>query len=519
MADQQAILQELARKRRARTLAVPTDDNRVKARLRDFGEPICLFGEGPGDRRERLRDVMARKVVEEEGSQTRGRGRAVSVEVEDEDEDEEIVEEFYTPGPEELLEARTAIAQYSLPRARARIAEQRAEIDIPFPQRKKIRHEFYTEAKSFSIFSSQVADDRPASVCAFAPGSRFFATGGWSGLVKLWTVPGSERVWTWKGHKDRVSGIAFHPHATMPNHAPTTVALASCSSDSTINLYSLRQSTPLATLEGHVGRVARVAFHPSGRWLASTGFDTTWRLWDVERQEEMVEQEGHAREVYAIGFQGDGALVGTAGFDSHARIWDLRSGRSITNLSGHVRPILSLDFDPNGYTVATGGEDNTVRIWDLRTRKCIYTIAAHENLVSSVRFWKGRVAELGASFGGAVNGGGDHAMNGVEAFAPDDHMRRQQLDGSFLVTTSYDGTVKLWTEGDWKCLRVMQGHEGKVMDGDVSGGTCRDLAGCDLISSLDPANSCLDGRFIGTVGFDRTFKLWTREMDIGSLEV
>ncbi|KAJ3338844.1 hypothetical protein HDU93_008979 [Gonapodya sp. JEL0774] len=313
MADQQAIMQELARKRRARTLAVPTDDNRVKARLREFGEPICLFAEDPGDRRERLRDIMARKAVQEDQAEDAGRaGRAASAEVESDEEDEQIVEEFYTPGPEELLEARTAIAAYSLPRARARIAEQRAEIEIPFPQRKKVRHEFYTETKTFSIFSSQVADDRPASVCAFAPGSRFFATGGWSGLIKLWTVPGSEKVLIWKGHKDRVSGIAFHPEATLPHHSPKTVSLASCSTDSTILLYSLRQSTPIATLEGHIGRVARVAFHPCGRWLASTGFDTTWRLWDVERQEEMVEQEGHAKEVYAIAFQGDGSLVGTA---------------------------------------------------------------------------------------------------------------------------------------------------------------------------------------------------------------
>jgi hypothetical protein len=30
----------------ARFLAVPTEDGRVKERLRELGEPICLFGEG-----------------------------------------------------------------------------------------------------------------------------------------------------------------------------------------------------------------------------------------------------------------------------------------------------------------------------------------------------------------------------------------------------------------------------------------------------------------------------------------
>ena len=43
--ENQVLLDELERKKRARTLAVPTDDNRVKARLREIGEPITLFGE------------------------------------------------------------------------------------------------------------------------------------------------------------------------------------------------------------------------------------------------------------------------------------------------------------------------------------------------------------------------------------------------------------------------------------------------------------------------------------------
>lgn len=42
----------------------------------------------------------------------------------------------------------------------------------------------------------------------------------------------------------------------------------------------------MATLEGHSpSRVARVEFHPSGRFLAATVFDNSWRLWDLETGE------------------------------------------------------------------------------------------------------------------------------------------------------------------------------------------------------------------------------------------
>lgn len=49
--ENKVILDELERKKKARTLAVPTDDNRVKARLREIGEPITLFGERVSDSR------------------------------------------------------------------------------------------------------------------------------------------------------------------------------------------------------------------------------------------------------------------------------------------------------------------------------------------------------------------------------------------------------------------------------------------------------------------------------------
>ena len=43
--ENKVILDELERKKKARNMAVPTDDNRVRARLREIGEPITLFGE------------------------------------------------------------------------------------------------------------------------------------------------------------------------------------------------------------------------------------------------------------------------------------------------------------------------------------------------------------------------------------------------------------------------------------------------------------------------------------------
>src|SRR5271168_4577681 len=88
--QQAALLQEIERKKRARQIPVPTDNARVIALLREYGEPITYFGEDPGARRDRLREILSQRM--EKGERIR-----VNEEEEEEDEDEG---EYYTPGTE-----------------------------------------------------------------------------------------------------------------------------------------------------------------------------------------------------------------------------------------------------------------------------------------------------------------------------------------------------------------------------------------------------------------------------------
>lgn len=78
-----------------------------------------------------------------------------------------------------------------------------------------------------------------------------------------------------------------------------------------MKLWSLDSDEPVADIEGHTVRVARVMWHPSGRFLGTTCYDRSWRLWDLEAQEEILHQEGHSMGVYDIAFHQDGSLAGT----------------------------------------------------------------------------------------------------------------------------------------------------------------------------------------------------------------
>ncbi len=90
------------------------------------------------DRRERLRDFLSRNP------------EAIPLmadESEAESEESEAEEEFFTYGPDGLLEARRSILDFSIPRAKQRIAAQSQEVQVDLVFRKKIRFEWYSHCK------------------------------------------------------------------------------------------------------------------------------------------------------------------------------------------------------------------------------------------------------------------------------------------------------------------------------------------------------------------------------------
>ncbi|TIC70800.1 RNA processing-related protein [Wallemia mellicola] len=413
-AELQATEDMFERRKVLRTLAVPTDDNKVRERLRAFGLPMTLFGERPEDRRSRLKSMIAD--MQEEA------GEKAKIESEDESEEEE---EFYTVGSQELLQTRRLLAEYSIPRAKRRIEKERDDWAKPL---------------------KSIVDAR----------KRTFE------YIKLWDIPNCNHQMTLRGHDGLVGGVDWHPQATL-NQSKSSVNLASGSQDSTVALWSLEKDTPLATLKGHTHQVRRVAFHPSGRYLGSASFDETWRLWDVETQAELQLQEGHSKEVYALAFQDDGALVGSAGMDAIGRVWDLRTGRTAMVLDGHADKILALDFSPNGYQCATGSGDGKIMIWDLRALKSISTMPAHNISVGDLKFYRQPETVL--------NSRNDKQDVKMDESGDNEDMsplvKEPYSHGLFLASAGFDGYTKLWSADDWICQRSIA-ENSKIMSVDVS---------------------------------------------------
>lgn len=442
---QEKAMQDLMMKRRAKALAVPTNDMAVRTRLRRLGEPITLFGEREMERRDRLRMIMAK--LDAEGQLEKlmkaDEDEEAAASAAKEDAEEEVFQyPFYTYGSKALLDARVDIVKYSIVRAALRIHRAQRKRDDPDEDMDAEMDWALKQAGNLVLDCSEIGDDRPLSGCSFSQDGKLLATCSLSGVAKLWSMPQVQKVSTLKGHTERATDVAFSP---VHNH------LATASADRTARLWNTEGSL-LRTFEGHLDRLARISFHPSGKYLGTTSFDKTWRLWDIDTGEELLLQEGHSRSVYGIAFHHDGSLVASCGLDALARVWDLRTGKSILALEGHVKPVLGASFSPNGYHLATGGEDNTCRVWDLRKKKSLYTIPAHSNLVSEVKF--------------------------------------EPQEGYFLVTASYDMSAKIWSARDFKPVKTLAGHEAKVTSLDIVGdGHCIATVSHDRTIKLWSSNS------------------------------
>jgi len=439
----------ISRKQIARTGLIPTSDSDVKQKLRGIGKPICLFGEKPVDRRERLRKEVEDFVIET------GEIPDILSVSKNKDKSEEKVEEneiFYTEGIPELKLARIDIAKYSFLRGAYRIELAKKKfMEIDRIQEGIEYESFLEEHKNFEFISSQYADERGCSRGKLSPEDQYFAVAGISGLCTVLDIPNLNKVTQLKGHTDKVNCVAFHPGflKEIPKKGPN---IATCSNDCLVKIWSFDNSleNQLSISLKHEDRVNMLEFHPMGRYLASTSHDKTWRLWDIETKKEILLQEGHSAPVFPIHFQKDGALVATGDLSGIGLVWDLRSGRSIMSLQGHVKQMISIKFSGNCYQLATGSDDNTLRIWDLRRKMATHVIPAHNSSISDIEY--------------------------------------EHLDSKFMLTCSYDSTFKIWNNRDWSVVKTFSSSSD---------------------SKLTSIGITKDNKNILTTSLDRTVKLWT----------
>lgn len=105
------------------------------------------------------------------------------------------------------------------------------------------------------------------------PTDQGLASGHWNYRVRLWRLSDGAPLATLEGHKGRVECLAISPDGHM---------LASGSLDKTVRLWKLPEGTPLAILGDQTNGVESLMISPGRQVLVSVSSNGTVRLWILE---------------------------------------------------------------------------------------------------------------------------------------------------------------------------------------------------------------------------------------------
>jgi WD40 repeat protein len=183
---------------------------------------------------------------------------------------------------------------------------------------------------------------------------------------------------------------------------------------------------PLLRLETgmHTAPIRRIATDAAGRWAVTASEDKTARVWEVASGRQLAvlrppQDVGDEGKLYAVALSPDGAVVAVGGWtgwdwDKEAMIYlfDRASGRLLRRLPGLPDRVCHLAFSPDGRWLAASLRGaNGVRIFEAT-----------------------RGEETGRD---AAYGSDSYSVH----FSP---------DGQRLLTTSFDGQVRLYAVNDGK---------------------------------------------------------------------
>ena len=229
-------LRRLELKQRARSIVVPTDLTEIKSRLRELGQPVTLFGEGPADRRERLRETIAALELDDgqlsKMQELMSRKRTLVAGKQTESAQAHAKESVFSPATEAMVEMRKYLAGYSFERARERIVHTHhiRSSEKEQLEEDRVAAELFAHSREMAINASQFIDERPATCVRYSPRGNLLATSTLGTSVKVWDSSDMRMVQELKGHEERVKAVAWHPELGVE-------LLASASADGTCILW------------------------------------------------------------------------------------------------------------------------------------------------------------------------------------------------------------------------------------------------------------------------------------------
>lgn len=492
-------------------IPLPGPDADVRAALRDRGHPVCLFGEDPYDRRERLREVLVAERERSKGGRRppeggggKGKGKAEGAlgggggggvggsgdggdGGDDTDQSGSEWEtdtdtsgdgdgggsgstpaappppaEYYTPGPPALHTLRLSLLLPTLRRAAARAGAAAAATPAAAAAAEEAA---LAATRGLALRATVHASLRPLSAIALLPSppggdggggwdggvDAAVAVGSWGGDVCLWRLPAATRPIAGAPpdylHAARVTGLSAGTTASGSGLVATAAA------DGGVALHRL---------DDNAGRC---------RFGSSTPLPSA--------------ADPPVAGAVDVALHPAGAVVAATAGPAGVSLYDLSRGVLVATLPGCHVPLgagggsgaRKVAWHPDGSLSATVGDDGAVRLADARSGRVVLSFpAAHAGASTAIAWSPSGVA--------LASGGADHAVRvwdvrsrqAVVALPAHDGVVSSLrwgggAAGDVLWSASVDRAVKAWGAArGWALLRGLTTHGDRVLGMDAGRG-------------------------------------------------
>ncbi|MBN1524040.1 MAG: WD40 repeat domain-containing protein [Spirochaetales bacterium] len=269
-------------------------------------------------------------------------------------------------------------------------------------------------------FAPQNGHSQKVYSVEFSADSKYFLTGSWDNIVKLWDVKSGKEIRSLYGNTASVTTVAFSPNSQYAT---------SGSIDGRINIWQLTSGTLLHSFSGHDSLVNAVKFSADNKYLISASYDKTIKLWELNSGNNLRTYTGHKDTINSIDISRDGRYIVSGSSDSLCKLWDFSSGKELKSFHGHSGAVRSVALSFNGRYCASGSSDKTIKIWEIESGECVKTISGHEGIIFSI------------------------------AFSSDDN---------YIISGSDDKSVRLWEINTAKQTRILKEHSDTVCFVDIS---------------------------------------------------